>query len=183
MKQTANKNKWRIGIFRGTFDPIHEGHIAFANQAISTAKLDYVYFLPENSPKHKNKIEDFNKRLKAVASAIKPYANLHLLELQNMNGSIEDVMPELKKIFGGAQLVFLMGSDVAKTIYHWADANSLCKDNELFIGMRQGDNPSEIKNMLNALAIKPAKVTIIDAPNPTITSSAIRKEFNQSTPN
>lgn len=171
------RNSKRVGVFRGTFDPIHEGHIAFANQAILSTKLDCVYFLPENSPKHKNKVDDFSKRLKTVAQAIGSHSSLRVLKLHNMNGSIKDVMPELKKLFGDADLVFLMGSDVAKTIHHWADAKSLCKDNELFIGMRQGDSTDEIKNMLNALVIKPAKVTVIDAPNPSITSSAIRRRI------
>lgn len=175
MKQEPSKPTGdRVGIFRGTFDPIHMGHISFANQAILSAKLDYVYFLPEKSPKHKNAVEDFSKRLKTIDRTIKQYANLRLLELPSMNGSIERVLPELKSIFGNAKLVFLMGSDVAKTIYQWADVGSLCKGNELIIGMRKGDNAAEIKKMLTSLPTEPVRTVIIDSPMPGITSSSIR---------
>jgi len=180
VKESSKKK--RIGIFRGTFDPIHMGHLAFASEATLSAKLDCVYFLPEKTPKHKKTVENFTNRLAMISHAISPYPNMRLLELHSMGGSIVSVLPELRNIIGNAQVVFLMGSDVAKTIHQWPDSDSLCDGNELFIGMRQGDSISKIKNMLNSLAVKPTKVVIVNAPNPTAASSAIRKKFNQNTP-
>lgn len=168
----------RIGIFRGTFDPIHKGHIAFANQAISAAKLDYVYFLPEKVPQHKKSVGDYKKRLETITRATAPHANLSLLELPNMQGYIEPMLPEIRKILGDARLVFLMGSDVAKTIHQWPDVDSLCSGNELVVGMRSGDKASEVQQVLNDLSVKPLQAMILNAPLPDVTSSTIRKNSN-----
>jgi nicotinate-nucleotide adenylyltransferase len=176
-EQTKESN--RIGLFRGTFDPIHSGHIAFALQAISLAKLSEVYFLPEQTPKHKQAVESFENRLAMISQAIKPYENLGLLKLPDMNGSVERILPDLKGKFGDARLVFLMGSDVAKTIYHWPDVDALCTGNELFIGMRRGDDINGLKQMLAALTIKPVASTTVDATDPAITSSAVRQQMER----
>lgn len=183
VKATAIKGDGRVGVFRGTFDPIHWGHITFATQAISSAELDYVYFLPEKIPQHKKAIENFNNRLIMISRAIGPYKNLGLLELPNMNGSVERILPELKNLFGEAKLVFLMGSDVAKTIHQWPDVDSLCDNNELVIGMRKGDDADKIKKMLATLLVGPRRSTIIEAPLPDITSSTLREKIYQDNSN
>ncbi|MBI5906685.1 nicotinate-nicotinamide nucleotide adenylyltransferase [Candidatus Saccharibacteria bacterium] len=178
MKKSPNKadaTNMRIGVFRGTFDPIHVGHIAFAKQAILAAKLDYVYFLPEKVPQHKKSVGDYKKRLTTIARAAAHHANLSLLELPNMQGYIEPMLPEIRKTLGNARLVFLMGSDVAKTIHQWPDVDSLCSGNELVVGMRSGDKASEIQQVLDGLSVKPLRAMILKAPLPDVTSSTIRQ--------
>lgn len=177
-KANPTEGNSRIGLFRGTFDPIHSGHIAFALQAISLANLDCVYFLAEQIPQHKKATENFKDRLAMISRAIKPYENLGLLEFPDMNGSVERILPDLKKKFGKARLVFLMGSDVAKTIYHWPDVDALCAGNELFIGMRKGSDASKLKQVLTGLAVKPVHSVIIDAAQPSVTSSTVRQKIH-----
>ena len=48
----------RIGIYAGTFDPVHAGHVAFALQSLEAAKLDRVYFLPERRPRGKRQVKN-----------------------------------------------------------------------------------------------------------------------------
>lgn len=167
----------RVGIFRGTFDPIHKGHIAFAKQAILSAKLDYVYFLPEKIPQHKKTVGAYKNRLSTISQAIAQYNNLRLLELPNMQGYIEPMLPEIRKILGDIRLVFLMGSDVAKTIHQWPDVDSLCSGNELVIGIRNGDEASEVQQVLDVLPVKPVQTMVLNAPLPDVTSSTIRKKL------
>ena len=63
----------RIGIFAGTFDPVHKGHISFALQAIEAAGLDEVVFLPEPRPRHKQSVTDQSHRIAMINLAIKAY--------------------------------------------------------------------------------------------------------------
>jgi nicotinate-nucleotide adenylyltransferase len=46
----------KIGIFAGTFDPIHEGHVAFAQAVLADLSLDKIYFLPERQPRRKTNV-------------------------------------------------------------------------------------------------------------------------------
>ncbi len=52
----------RIGIFGGTFDPVHMGHLILAEQCRTQARLDEVWFVPSHSPPHKDKITRFDQR-------------------------------------------------------------------------------------------------------------------------
>jgi cytidyltransferase-like protein len=66
MKRTQS----RIGIYSGTFDPVHAGHMAFALQAMQEAKLDRLYFLPERRPRYKQGVEHFAHRVAMLERAI-----------------------------------------------------------------------------------------------------------------
>jgi nicotinate-nucleotide adenylyltransferase len=69
----------RIGIYSGTFDPVHSGHISFALQSLKAAKLDKVYFLPERRPRNKQQVEHFGHRVAMLKRAIKPYPEFNVL--------------------------------------------------------------------------------------------------------
>jgi nicotinate-nucleotide adenylyltransferase len=170
----------RVGIFRGTFDPIHNGHIAFAKRAILVANLDCVYFLPEKNISHKTQRSSYSQRIKLIAMVTDKCHDISLLRLENMNGSIEGVLPTLRLVFGKAKLIFLMGSDIAKSLPDWNDLSVLLTNNELFIGLREGDNGKEIEAIIKSLSYKPEAYKIIDAPRPALSSTYIRNKFNQS---
>src|ERR1700712_538230 len=102
----------RIGIYAGTFHPVHAGHITFALQALEAAQLDMVYFMPERRPRHKQQVEHFAHRVAMITRAAKPYQYFDVLEFVDVNFSIERTLPALQQRFAGDELVFLFGSDV-----------------------------------------------------------------------
>ena len=175
--------KRRIGIFRGTFDPIHKGHISFALQAVEQASLDRVYFLVETNPTHKINVTSILDRRKMVSLAIKPYSELHLLELDNVTNGGSQIVPKLRTYFRSALLVFLMGSDVAKTLPHWPDRAITCEGNEIVIGLRRLDDRAEIVDIFDGLDTRPVYSMIISAPIPDASSSNIRVGFDKNTAN
>ncbi|HVI69805.1 MAG TPA: adenylyltransferase/cytidyltransferase family protein, partial [Magnetospirillaceae bacterium] len=61
----------RVGVFSGTFDPVHRGHLAFALSAQKRAQLDTVVFLPEHSPRGKIAVGSFTHRLEMLRLATK----------------------------------------------------------------------------------------------------------------
>src|SRR5438270_13558590 len=109
----------RIGIYAGTFDPVHAGHIGFALQAAQQARLDKLYFLPERRPRDKRGVEHFGHRVAMLRRAIKPHPKFGVLELPDISFSIERTLPRLEQKFQGDHLVFLFGSDAALQLPDW----------------------------------------------------------------
>src|SRR3569623_1388715 len=115
----------RVGIYAGTFDPVHAGHISFALQALEAAQLDQVCFLPERKPRGKEGVEHFGHRVAMLRRAIKPYRQFSIIELVDISFSVEQALPELQRLFPQAQLVFLFGSDVVTNVPQWPHADKL----------------------------------------------------------
>ena len=138
------KNKSKIGIYSGSFDPIHIGHITFALQSINEAGLTKVYFLPERMPRDKHVHEHFGHRVAMIRRAIKPHSKLALLELDDRTFSVKRTLPKLNKKFENAELVFLFGSDKVPGMTDWPDIDKLLRSNEVVIGLRQGASANEM---------------------------------------
>jgi nicotinate-nucleotide adenylyltransferase len=169
----------RIGIYSGTFDPVHAGHIAFAKQALKAAKLDAVYFLPERRPRGKTGTEHFGHRVAMLKRASRPYRKLHVLELEDVSFTVATTLPRLQKRFGNAQLVFLVGSDVATHMPEWDNADQLLKQVELVVGVRSSDSSVVMQESLNRWATQPLQTTIIESSAPAISSRKIREALRR----
>lgn len=164
----------RIGIYAGTFDPVHAGHIAFAVQAMQVAKLDKVYFLPERRPRAKQQVEHFGHRVAMLNKAIKPHPQFEVMELVDVSFNTERTLPFLKNQFPGADLVFLFGSDVIPGLADWPKADRLLKSGELVIGLRSQNDRAEIHSIVEAWPVQPKTVTIFDSYAPDVSSGKVR---------
>jgi nicotinate-nucleotide adenylyltransferase len=165
----------RIGIYAGTFDPVHSGHITFALQALKAAKLDKVYFLPERRPRAKQHVEHFGHRVAMIRRAIKPHPQFDVLEMVDVNFNVERTLPHLQKEFPKSQLVFLFGSDVVTGLADWPQAENLLKKGELVVGLRSQNNRDEIKRIIEGWQTQPKAVTIFDSFAPDVSSGKIRQ--------
>lgn len=164
----------RIGIYAGTFDPVHAGHIAFALQAIQVAKLDEVVFMPERQPRFKRSTEHFGHRVAMLNRAVTPHQKLAVLELTDRHFSVRRTLPQLRNLFDGAELVFLAGSDILSHLAHWPDVEQLLAGCELVIGVR-GDEPLEwAKDQITMLPIQPRKYAVFRSHAPKVSSGRIR---------
>lgn len=166
-----------IGVYSGTFDPIHSGHIAFAVEAMHTCGLDKVVFLPEPNPRNKYNVTELMHRLALITLAIEGMPGLESLKLTSERFTIRSTLPELRATFGDAYLTFLMGSDVAKSLGHWRDIKLLFADASLAIGLREKDDPDEIATMMRQLVQDqnmPINYVFISAARADMTSSRIR---------
>ena len=74
----------RLGIFGGTFDPVHYGHLVLAEQCREQCQLDAVWFLPSGSPPHKQdaKISDAKRRVGMLDLVISGYAEVSVSEIE-----------------------------------------------------------------------------------------------------
>lgn len=179
MTEKGERLNMRVGIYAGTFDPVHTGHIAFALQALEVAKLDEIYFLPERQPRHKQGVEHLAHRIAMLERATQPYKRFHVVELPDINFSVERTLPRLEQKFGTRQLVFLFGSDVVSTIMKWPKAERLVKECELVIGVRSEDNAEIIKQQISDWPIQPVDLVIFTSYASHVSSGRVREALRK----
>jgi nicotinate-nucleotide adenylyltransferase len=169
----------RVGIYAGTFDPVHSGHIAFALQALQAAGLDKIYFLPERRPRNKQQVEHFGHRVGMLKRALQPHPQFEVLEFVDVNFSVERTLPQLRRQFPDAQLVFLFGSDIVPGLADWPNAARLLKGTELVIGIRSRDSRAALHKIIEAWTSQPSAVTMFESYAPDVSSAVVREAMRQ----
>ncbi|PID99145.1 hypothetical protein CSA80_03460 [Candidatus Saccharibacteria bacterium] len=173
------KRTQRIGIYSGTFDPVHSGHISFALQAIEKAQLDGVYFAPERIPRGKRRVTHFAHRTTMIRRAVRPHAQLHVLELEDKRFSVAHTLPRLMRQFPGATLVFLCGSDVVAHMAQWAHVKTLLPKTELCIAQRHNETKETVLRSVMGLPVAPRAARIVQSYAPKVSSSQVRKALRE----
>jgi nicotinate-nucleotide adenylyltransferase len=132
----------RVGIYAGTFDPIHTGHLAFAREAAMRYKLDKVYFLVEPRPRRKQGVKALQHRFRMVQLAIADEPHFGAILLEQSQFTAAETLPKLQALFAGTKLFMLMGEDVVSHLNHWPHLDELLTATSLIIGVREGDELS-----------------------------------------
>lgn len=168
----------RIGIYSGTFDPVHAGHIAFALQAVTAAKLSRVYFVPERAPRGKRHVTHYAHRVAMIHRATRPYTQLEVLELEDKAFSVAHTLPRLRRDFPDDELVYLCGSDVIAHMAQWPHVAQFLQQVELCVGRRGNETQHSIEQALETLPL-PLKVTFFDSHAPAVSSSQVRAALRE----
>jgi nicotinate-nucleotide adenylyltransferase len=159
----------RVGIYSGTFDPIHNGHMSFALAAMSRASLSAVVFLVEPEPRGKTPVATLQQRRDMVRLAIADYPELSLAEpLGEAQFTLERTVPKLTERYGN-DLAFLIGSDVCQGLHAWPGFAEAAKTAHWIVGIRDSD--PDISTY-----VQPDKAVVIhvDHENPGLASRTIR---------
>jgi len=163
----------RVGIYAGTFDPVHNGHIAFAQEALKTG-LDRVVFLPERMPRSKPSVTDYAHRVAMLQLAVQDHPGLEVAQMSHDQFTVGHTLPELRKQFGD-DLTLLMGSDVAATLVNWQNVETLLEQTALLIALRRDHTQADV-----ALNVKRAgqnaRFVCIPSPAPHTSSRDIREK-------
>ncbi len=154
----------KVGIFAGTFDPIHNGHLTFAKAALDEVSLDKVYFLIEKSPRNKQNVTDPVQRQAMVELAISDVPNIELLELPSKQFDVSETLPQLKEKFENAELYLLMGHDIFENLPTWPGFDELVNNVKFIVAKRQG----------GTVASHDMSYHVLKTPLPTISSSKVR---------
>ncbi len=165
-----------IGLFGGTFDPIHGGHLALARAARERFKLNHILFVPAGIPPHKQSqpLSPFSHRyaMTVLATAGEKMFVPSLLEAPKMEGSGEveiaivrkpreaksseakpnytiDTVRRLKQSFKSANKLFLLiGIDAFADIAKWYQAEALFRECEFVVASRPGYSLADVANAL-----------------------------------
>jgi nicotinate-nucleotide adenylyltransferase len=114
----------RVGLFGGTFDPPHLGHLLIAEWALEELELDRVVFMPAGSPPHKRRHElsaaDARIAMTRLATSRNPRFRVSTLETRRRGLSFTvDTLRELKRSTRGADLVLILGADSLDDFRNW----------------------------------------------------------------
>ena len=124
----------RIGILGGTFNPIHYGHLAAAEEVRDRLKLDRVLFIPSNFPPHKQDehVPSALERMEMVRLAISGNAYFEPSDIEIKRGGTSytiDTIEALRQAYPGAELYFITGLDTfleIQTWHEWTRLLTLC---------------------------------------------------------
>lgn len=163
-----------MGIYAGTFDPVHAGHITFALQALQAAELDEIYFLPERRPRSKQHVEHFGHRVAMLRRALAPYRQFAVLELVDVSFSVERTLPFLQQQFPDSELVFLFGSDLVAGLAKWPRVDRLLSSAELVIGLRAQDDHDTVRRTIEDWPVQPKMLTMFPSYAPDVSSGGVR---------
>ena len=169
----------KIGVFGGTFDPIHNGHLAIAEEVRTQLTLAEVWFVPTGKPwmKAGRTITPWEQRLQMAELAVagKTYFKVSNLEASRPGPSYTiDTITELKAQFKGAELYFIMGLDSLESLPLWKEAARLITLCRLVAVPRPGVTPPDLKEMEKALPGIKKNLVVLEKPNLDISATEIR---------
>ena len=164
----------KIGLFFGTFNPIHKGHLFLAEHFVNNTDLKCVWFIitPQNPIKQESKVLSNSERVKLVSLAIKFNAKFHLctieFDLPKPNYTVQ-TLKKIKAHHPKENFVLILGEDNLCFFNKWKDYNKILSDYELYIYPRK--NCNAIPDNLN----EHPKIKRSSAPQIEISSSQIRE--------
>src|SRR5882757_10979737 len=133
----------KLGIYGGSFDPVHLGHLLVAQAAVEELGLDRLFFIPAaQSPfKPENKPAPDAVRLQLLRLALAGRTNCEVDEQEIRRGGTSYTIETLRdyaKKFPGAELFYLIGADNAAKLNEWREAGELAKLAEFVAVPRPG---------------------------------------------
>ena len=132
----------RIGLLGGTFDPIHNGHIAIAKTAIQQLKLDKLLLIPAGNPWQKSEFSDSKHRLEMVKKAGNDLEKVEVSDIEvNKTGPTYtfETLQELHKKYPNSELILILGSDAVAGFDTWKEPNLVKTLARIYVVQRAGD--------------------------------------------
>ena len=164
-------NNKKIGLYFGTFNPIHIGHLIIANHMVNYTDLDEVWFVvsPLNPFKKKKTLLDNYARLELVYRAIKDYDRLRVSDIEfglpRPSYTINTLVYITEK-YPNKDFSLIMGGDNLNSFHKWKNYELILQNHELYVYPRLLSAKSSLDNH--------EKINLVDAPIMQISSSFIR---------
>ncbi|WP_422106887.1 nicotinate (nicotinamide) nucleotide adenylyltransferase [Winogradskyella sp.] len=166
----------KVGLYFGTFNPIHVGHLTIANHMAEHSDLDQVWFVvtPQSPFKKKSSMLDNHQRLEMVYRATKDYTKLRPSDiefgLKQPNYTI-DTLTYLHEKFGEHEFALIMGEDNLKSFHKWKNYELILENYNIYVYPRLSEG--KIDTRFN----DHPKIFNISAPIMELSSTFIRQEI------
>ena len=177
----------KIGLFGGTFDPIHNGHIHIARAFADELALDTVVFLPAGNPYHKKEEQtrtDARHRLAMTELAVSGDPRFAVSDCDIVREGATytfDTVQIFRQQFPSAQLWWLLGSDSLLQLHTWKKWQTLVNQTHIAVAARQGDNiaqaPRELHGWIGS-ALQNGSLHLLQTPMYNISSTEIRRRLH-----
>jgi len=170
----------KIGVVGGTFDPVHNGHLAIAREVRARLSLTRILFVPAGQPwlKASRVISAAGHRLEMVRLAIAgcSYCELSTVEIDHPGPSYAvDTIEELGRRLGpGDELFFILGGDSLAELPRWHEPGRLVRLCRLVVIPRPGYPPPDLDLLEEAVPGLSQRVTLLDGPEIDVNASLVR---------
>jgi nicotinate-nucleotide adenylyltransferase len=170
-----------VGVFGGTFDPPHLGHLAAAQEALDAAGLDRVVFVPsqQNPLKQDLTSSGVEHRLAMTALAIRddPRFELSRADIgRNGPSYTVDLLQRLKDELGpGQDLAFIAGMDVLHELHRWREPQRLLELARLLIVQRPGQETLRPEDVDRRVPGASRRIEVILTPGVAVSASELRQ--------
>ena len=139
----------RIGIYGGTFDPVHLGHLLVAQAALEEMALDRLFFIPAAQSPFKPGIPPIpaTLRMRWLRMALVGRTEFEVDDWEIRRGGVSysiDTARDFARRFPAAELLWLLGADHVPTLPQWREAELLAKRVEFVVIPRPGEPPAEL---------------------------------------
>lgn len=169
--------KKRIGLYFGTFNPVHIGHLIIANHMVEFSDLDEVWFVitPKSPFKTKKSLLDNHHRYQLVYEAIKDYPDLKAskieFDLPQPNYTVHTLVHIQEKYGHDLDFSLIMGEDNLKGFHNWKNYEVILENHAIYVYPRisEGELAEPFKNH--------PKIHRIAAPIMEISSTFIREQI------
>ena len=166
----------KVGLFFGSFNPVHVGHMVLANYMLEFTDLDKIWFVvsPHNPLKQKNSLLHERQRLQMVTLAIgdnnKMKASNIEFKLPQPSYTV-NTLAYLKEKYPANDFVLIMGTDNLEGFHKWKNYEEILKNYELYVYPRPGATGGGLMDH--------KKVKFVDAPLMEISSTRIRNAIKE----
>lgn len=168
----------RVGLFFGSFNPIHIGHLILANYILENTNMDELWFVvsPQNPFKEKKSLLNDNNRLDMVQLAIENYPKMRA---SNVEFSLPtpsytiDTLTYLKEKHPNYLFSLIMGEDNLKNLHKWKNYETLINQYQIIVYPRlsEGNNKPELLNHDN--------ISLVKAPIIELSATEIRRMIKE----
>lgn len=173
--QIMEKKKLRTGIFGGSFNPIHIGHLALANYLCENDYIDELWFLvsPQNPFKQNEKLLDDKTRLRMVNAAVRGYGRFYVSDfefsLPKPSYTI-NTLNKLSETYTDRDFYLIIGADNWAAFDRWKSPEEIISKHHVLVYPRLG---------YDILEMLPQNVRAVDSPLIEVSSTFIRESISQ----
>jgi nicotinate-nucleotide adenylyltransferase len=162
----------KIGLFFGSFNPVHHGHMILANYMLEFTDLDKIWFVvsPHNPLKEKSSLLADHHRLEMVTRAIGDHAKLKASDIEfrlPQPSFTINTLAHLSEKYPDVQFALIMGADNLQTLHKWKNYEQILAQYSIYVYPRPGVHQAELLQHMN--------VKYTEAPLMDISSTFIRQ--------
>ncbi len=154
------KRHMNVGLFGGTFDPCHSGHLFLARAAVDYCQLDRVEFIPAAAPPHKHLpcITSFTHRSEIIRLAIEGENNFYLSDIESTlpvpSYTVDTLLHYRDSLPASTDLFFIIGKDAFLEIISWKKFKRVLSLSHFVVFEREGYDNNSIISLLKSLGYK-----------------------------
>jgi nicotinate-nucleotide adenylyltransferase len=166
----------RVGIYSGSFDPVHAGHIVFALKAQKVAGLEKIYFVPERKPERRVEPEHYVHRSVMLKKALQPYEQFAVFDLPDARLTSSS-LTRVAETMPDAQFSIL--TTASELLWHEGELPVLYHRSHLVVAVTSHTQMAEVLARLNGDNRPLGNITFVDIGTDHISSADVRKGLRQ----